>query len=198
LPDVDVLIDLHSGGRSLLYTPLAATHVIGDAERDRRAIAALKAFGAPIGLIARDIDSHGLLDYTAEAMGKLVISTELGGGAMVSPAAVEVGRRGVRALLGHLGVIEDAEVPSQTRLMETPSLACFAMVRGSGIYQPVFDLGDRVETGETLGFLHDLDFPGESPRAVTAKVSGTLVCRRAQGHTRTGDCVAILGQDLLG
>jgi predicted deacylase len=47
LPECDVLVDLHSGGRSLLYTPLAATHLLDEPERDRRALAALRAFGAP-------------------------------------------------------------------------------------------------------------------------------------------------------
>ena len=70
LPACDVLVDLHSGGRSLLYAPLAATHLLGQIERDRRALEALLSFGAPYALIARDLDTHGLLDYTAEAMGK--------------------------------------------------------------------------------------------------------------------------------
>ena len=35
LPECDVLVDLHSGGRSLLYTPLAAIHLLDDPERDR-------------------------------------------------------------------------------------------------------------------------------------------------------------------
>ena len=195
LPKVDVLIDLHSGGRSLLYTPLAATHVTGDADRDRRALDALEAFGAPIGLIARDIDSHGLLDYTAEAMGKIVISTELGGGGIVSPAAVQIGRRGVGYLLCHLGVIERTMgEPGRTRLMATPSLACFAFAPVSGLYEPVKELGERIEAGITVGLIHKLEWRHEPPAAVTAEVTGTLICRRAQGIVSSGDCVAIIAQ----
>jgi N-alpha-acetyl-L-2,4-diaminobutyrate deacetylase len=199
LPECDVLVDLHSGGRSLLYTPLAATHLLGEPERDRRALAALQAFGAPYALVARDLDSHGLLDHTAEAMGKLVVSTELGGGGIVSPRALRVGEQGVRRLLRHLGVLGDDVTPQPeraSRLIEIADLDAFVLAPASGIYEPSVELEDVVAAGDTLGFVHPLALDGEPPRSVQASRPGILLCRRAQGGVRAGDCVALVASEL--
>jgi N-alpha-acetyl-L-2,4-diaminobutyrate deacetylase len=199
LPECDVLVDLHSGGRSLLYTPLAATHLLNEPERDRRALAALRAFGAPYALVARDLDSHGLLDHTAEAMGKLVISTELGGGGIVSPAALRVGEHGVRRLLRHLGVLGDSLAPradGASRLIEIADLDAFAFARVPGIYEPRVELEETVAASDTLGLVHPLALNGELPSAVRSSRKGILICRRAQGSVRTGDCVALIASEL--
>lgn len=197
LPECDVLIDLHSGGRSLLYAPLAATHAARDADRDRRAIDAVLAFGAPYALIARDLDSYGLLDYTAESMGKLVVSTELGGGGGVSCEAVRIGERGVRALLAHLGVLDsdhEEPPPDPSRLLEVASFDAFAIAMTRGVYEPVVDLGAEVSEGQTLGFMHSFEGNDATPRAVIAAASGLLICRRAEGATQAGDCVGIVAE----
>jgi N-alpha-acetyl-L-2,4-diaminobutyrate deacetylase len=190
LPECDVLVDLHSGGRSLLYPPLAAVHLLDDPERDRRAVAALRAFGAPYALVARDLDSHGLLDHTAERMGKLVVSTELGGGGIVSPRALRVGEHGVRRLLRHLGVLGDDLAPQpagDSRLIEIADPDAFAFAPGFGIYEPCLELEETVAASDTLGLLHPLTLNGEPPRPVQASRPGILICRRAQGGVRAGD-----------
>jgi predicted deacylase len=201
LPECDVLIDLHSGGRSLLYTPLAATHLSGDAVRDRRAIDALLSFGAPYALIARDLDSHGLLDHTAEAMGKLVVSTELGGGGIVSCEAIRIGERGVRGVLSHLGVLEpdhEQPPPGPSQLLEVASFDAFAIAMTRGVYEPIVDLGVGVIAGQVLGVVHSFEGDDTPPRAVAAAASGVLICRRAEGITQTGDCVGIIAEKVPG
>ena len=199
LPECDVLVDVHSGGRSLLYTPLAATHLLDEPERDRRALEALRAFGAPYALVARDLDSHGLLDHTAEAMGKLVVSTELGGGGIVSPRALRVGEHGVRRLLRHLGVLSDDLAPQPggaSRLIEIANDDAFAFAPASGIYEPCIELEEIVAASDTLGLVHPLALNGEPPRSVRASRPGILICRRAQGSVRPGDCVALVASEL--
>jgi N-alpha-acetyl-L-2,4-diaminobutyrate deacetylase len=199
LPECDVLVDLHSGGRSLLYTPLAATHLLDEPEHDRRALAALRAFGAPYSLVAHDLDSHGLLDHTAEAMGKLVVSTELGGGGMVSPRALRIGDHGVRRLLRHLGVLTDDLAPQPgcaSRLIEIADHEAYAFAPVSGIYEPCIELEEMVATSDTLGLVHPVASNGEPPRPVQASRPGILICRRAQGCVRPGDCVALVASEL--
>lgn len=44
-PLTDAMHEFQSGGSSLLYLTFASTRLSGDAELDRKAIAALKAFG---------------------------------------------------------------------------------------------------------------------------------------------------------
>ncbi len=203
LPLVDFVVDLHSGGRSLLYLPLCATHIVPDREQRRRSIKAMVAFGAPIGLlVGTDLDSSGLLDYTAEAQGKLVISTELGGGGIVSPEAVAIGERGVGNLLRHFGVLKAGDaVPSLpdrpgTRIVETPDLDNYAMAPLAGIYEPLAARGIEIVKGSVLGLLHQLERVDLHPTPVRAARSGLLICRRAQGRAARGDCVAIVAEDV--
>lgn len=198
LPQADIVIDLHSGGRSLLYTPLAATHLRGEPAIDRQALAALRAFGAPIGLIARDVDSHGLFDYTAESLGKLVISTELGGGAIYDPQAARIGYDGVRRQLQHFGIIEDAPpLAKPSRIMTTPDFECFSMSRARGLYEPGVGLGDEVRAGDVIGHVHSLDDYSANSAIIRAKTSGIVICRRGQGLVAAGDCAAIVAHDFV-
>ncbi|MBT4934078.1 MAG: N-alpha-acetyl diaminobutyric acid deacetylase DoeB [Rhodospirillaceae bacterium] len=196
----DIVVDLHSGGQSLLYQPLAATHRTGDHDRDTRALSALRAFAAPIGLVASDIDSYGLLDYTAESKGKLVITTELGGGGGISPRAVAIGELGVRRILAHFEVLEmdigtEQEVPKETRLMETQEAESFVMAGIDGIYEPVIELGGDVSRGSLLGRIHGFDLLQTKPLPIESGVDGVLICRRAQGGVSAGDCVGLIARD---
>ncbi|MGH7153886.1 MAG: N-alpha-acetyl diaminobutyric acid deacetylase DoeB, partial [Acetobacteraceae bacterium] len=69
LPMADVVLDIHSGGRTLDFLPFAAAHVLADAAQGARCMAAVKAFGAPYSMRMREIDAVGMYDSVAEAMG---------------------------------------------------------------------------------------------------------------------------------
>ncbi len=199
LPLVDFVVDLHSGGTSLLYLPLCGTHVVPDRERTRRAIEAMVAFGAPVGLLGTDLDTSGLLDYTVEQQGKLVVSTELGGGGIVSPEAVAIGERGVRNVLRHFGVLKaGSPAPERpaTRIVETPDLESYAMAPMAGVYEPLAECGAEIAKGKVLGFLHQIDQGDFQPVPIHAARGGLLICRRAQGRTARGDCLAIVAEDV--
>lgn len=195
----DIVIDLHSGGRSLVFPPLIATHITGDAARDRRAFGALTAFGAPFRLVARDPDPHGFLDYTAEAAGCLVISTELGGGGGVTPAALKIGERGVRRALDYFGVVADQRSPDADpapgRWVEITGDEAFALAPEAGVYEPLVELGEPVRRGLTLGLIHRLERPEVPALPVEAAMDGWLICRRAPALAAIGDCLAIVAAD---
>lgn len=48
VPEADIVLDMHSGGKTLDFIPFAAVHVLPDKEQEARCVAAMKAFGAPI------------------------------------------------------------------------------------------------------------------------------------------------------
>ena len=159
-------------------------HQLADPCRSRDTLAALLAFGAPVGLIGQDLDDGGLLDYTAEKSGKLTISTELGGAGLISRDAVAIGERGVWNLLRHFGLVEAQSGHPRhspaTRLVETPDLSCFIVADESGIYESNIDCGGDVSEGEILGFLHHIDRCDRQPDPIVAPRDGLLICRRAQ------------------
>lgn len=197
MPRADVVVDLHSGGHSLNFVPSAVMHELDDAEMMERTAAAVKAFGAPISLVLRELDPIGMLDTAAEDMGKLFISTELGGAAMVTPETVSVTDRGLDNLLKHFEMLpgRPAIPDPPTRMMNTPEGA-FTMSRGNGLYEPVVDLGEEVKAGDLLGRVHFLEEPERAPVPYHASIDGVLYCRRVQGWTAPGDTLAVISADL--
>lgn len=197
----DVVVDLHSGGKTLNFVPSAVMHYLADAELMARTLAAVRAFGAPIGLVLRELDSQGMLDTAVEDMGRLFISTELGGGGTVTRHSAAVAKRGVRNLLAHFGVLDEAPAPPDadgwppTRMMHTPDADCYVIAEHAGIYEPLVDLGEPVADGQPIGQIHAYDDPHLRPRLYRAFRSGTLYCRHVPGLTQKGDCLAVIATD---
>ena len=86
LPLADYVLDIHSGGKTLQFVPFAAAHVLPDKVQQAKCVAAMKAFNAPYGMMLLELDSVGMYDSAAEEMGKIFLSTELGGGGSATAA----------------------------------------------------------------------------------------------------------------
>jgi N-alpha-acetyl-L-2,4-diaminobutyrate deacetylase len=199
LPLADAVVDLHSGGKTLQFLPAAIIHRVSNAELMSRSLAALKAFAAPVGLVLVELDSAGMLDTAVENMGKLFISTELGGGGTVTRETVAIAERGVRNLLMHFGVIGNrGSGPAQpsTRLMHTPDGASYVTANANGIFEILVDLGQDVEAGDAVGQIHFFEQPELPPVVQCAGRSGTVVCRHVPGLVQRGDCIAVIAADM--
>ena len=86
-PPADVVIDMHSGGRTAWFVPCSHMHVVENAAQRRAMLAGMQAWNSDHHFLYIDVNGSGLLPVEAEDQGKLVITTELGGGGRV-PAAV--------------------------------------------------------------------------------------------------------------
>ena len=82
-PPADVVIDMHSGGRTAWFVPCSHMHVVDDAEQRRAMLAGMQAWNSDYHFLYIDVNGTGLLPVEAEDQGKLVITTELGGGGRV-------------------------------------------------------------------------------------------------------------------
>ncbi len=193
----DAVIDIHSGGKTLDFVPSAVIHRLTDNDQMARTRAAMMAFGTPLGLILEELNAVGMLDTTVEDLGKVFVSTELGGGGTARPENVEMAKRGVRNLLGHFGLVDGAldlrETP--TRVMETPDAACFTAARTDGIYEAVASLGSMVAAGDVVGRIHYVEEPERPPQDYRAELSGMLICRHHPGLAQAGDCLAVVAVD---
>lgn len=201
LPMADVVVDLHSGGASMIFEPSVVMHHLPDAVQMRQTLAAVRDFGAPLALILRELDSGGMLDGAVENMGKIFISTELGGGAFVTPQSLRVADLGVRNMLRHFGFIEGKpQTPSElglpeTRLMEVPETGGYMMAWVSGLYEPLVEVGEPVREGQSVGRIHAMDFPDRDATAVNAARDGRLITRAGRGQVRRGDTVGVIAVD---
>jgi len=195
LPLADVVVDIHSGGKTLDFVPSAIIHNLPDPAQMDQCLGALKAFGAPVGLILTELDSEGMLDTTVERMGKTFLSTELGGGGTARVETVAIAERGVRNVLKHFGVLVGAaDVPTPARLMETPEGA-FVSAGDGGLYEPVKDLGETVAAGEAIGRIHFVETLERAPLIHTAQVDGLILCRGVPGLVEKGDCLVVVARD---
>lgn len=93
LPIADVVLDFHSGGKTLDFLPYAAAHALPDLALEERCMAAVSAFAAPWSMRMLEIDAVGMYDTTTEAMGKVFLTTELGGGGTSSARNNAIARR---------------------------------------------------------------------------------------------------------
>ncbi|WP_298920138.1 N(2)-acetyl-L-2,4-diaminobutanoate deacetylase DoeB [uncultured Roseobacter sp.] len=192
LPMADVVLDFHSGGRTLDFVPFAASHILDDKSQERRCRAARDAFNAPFSIDMREIDPLGMYDAAAEMQGKTFVTTELGGGGTATPRTISIARKGARNFLKHAGILEGQIDLAPTRSLTQPDDACFHFAEDSGLVDFKLALGDTVEAGQLLAHIWNTDHLGRPPQKIHAQRDGLLIARHHPGLIQPGDCLAVL------
>ncbi|TKT69559.1 succinylglutamate desuccinylase [Aquamicrobium sp. LC103] len=193
LPMADLVVDLHSGGRSLEYVHCALIRPSKDPGRQKAMHELVRAFGAPFSYVSDGRGGGGAttLSATAETMGVPVLTTELGGGGRLSVRGKSLADAGVRRLLQIVGIRDDGTVPEApaTRMMEVPGREYFVYADFNGLFEPLANLGDEVSAGQLAGLIHSFEHPMKEPHPIRFQVSGMVACRRFPALTARGDCL---------
>ncbi len=192
LPLADHVLDFHSGGRTLEFLPFAAAHVLDDKVQEERCFAAVKAFGAPYSMRMLEIDAAGMYDTQAESLGRVFVTTELGGGGTSTPLTVGIARWGLANFLRHCGILAGTAEPAETVWLDMPSSDCFLFSEDDGVIEPLVELGDGVKRGQTLARIFSVGRTGVAPIELSARMDGLLVARHFPGLVKCGDCAAVL------
>jgi hypothetical protein len=200
IPMADLVVDLHSGGRSLDYVASALVRPGRDAEEDARLVRLLRVFGAPISFISDGTGGGGMttLAAAAEATGALVLTTELGGGATLSLSGLSLAASGLRRLLKDLRIMSDIDVEaaSPTRMMTVSGHDAFVYAHEKGVFEPAAEVGEEVAKDQIAGRIHFPDRPTREPETLLFGSSGLVACRRVPSLTRRGDCLFKVMRDL--
>lgn len=198
-PVCDGFHDLHSGGSSLQYLPFASMRHSGDADLDRRSLAALKAFAPPIAIVWA-FSGAGTYAASAANLRKVPnLGGEFGSGGTVDRAGLALIEAGVRRFLVHFGILPEAAAQppaTATRLMEIKGRHYYVYAPDHGVFEPAVDLGEDVSAGQLAGHVHFIDNPGRQPVACHFKTDGMVICRRSFGRVERGDCVFHLATDV--
>ena len=201
-PAADVVIDIHSGGRSMEFVPCSHMHLVADKEQRRKMLAAMLAWNSDFSFLYADIAGTGLLPVEAENQGKLVITTEMGGGEGIPARVHRITQSGLRNVLVHCGVLAGIE-ETRAGLGLPPAILTQALHRDdyllapeSGIFEVAVDLGGKVKRGDTVGWIHHLERPDRAAEAIHARSDGYLITMRAPCLTSQGDCVAVIAQEV--
>ena len=192
LPLADFVVDFHSGGKTLDFLPFCCAHVLNDKEQQSRCIDAMKAFNAPHSVMLLEIDAVNMYDTAAENMGKVFISTELGGGGSTTAYTVEIAKKGIRNLLRHTGICKgDLEV-SKTINLDMPDQRCYIFSETSGLVEHCVDLGDTVKEGQLVAKVHNIERTGVDPVEYFAGISGIYTGRHFPGLVVNGDFLGVV------
>jgi predicted deacylase len=195
-PLADIVMDIHSGGRSMVFYPCATLHRVPDDAQYARMLAAARVWGARYALISIEIAGEGLLPVQAEEMGKLVVTTEMGGGGECHPRVLAVAERGIRNVMIQQGMLDGEIVapPYHVTTVAATDPRDFLASPADGIYESFLDVGQAVEAGQAVGQVHFPERCDRPPEPVIAHTSGILMSRRAIGVTNQGDNVAAIAR----
>jgi N-alpha-acetyl-L-2,4-diaminobutyrate deacetylase len=192
LPLADVVVDIHAGGKTLDFVPFAAAHVLPDKTQQARCVGAMEAFNAPYSMMLLEIDAAGMYDTAAEEMGKVFVSTELGGGGTATARSSIIAKKGLRNVLIHAGILNGAPVVEPSIRLDMPSAECFTFSEHDGLVEPSVDLGQAVRKGDLLARVWTIDRTGLPAADYRAGMDGILVARHFPGRITLGDCLAVL------
>jgi N-alpha-acetyl-L-2,4-diaminobutyrate deacetylase len=194
LPMADWVLDFHSGGKTLDFVPFCAAHKLEDKEQEKRCADAMQAFNAPYSIMLLEIDSTGMYDSAAEEMGKVFITTELGGKGTATAETVGIAKRGVRNFLIHAGILQGMLDLRPTLDLDMPDGRCYITCESNGLLEMKVDLGEDVSKGQLLAEVHDVRRTGSETEAYFSQLDGILTARHAPGLIGFGDSLAVVAE----
>jgi N-alpha-acetyl-L-2,4-diaminobutyrate deacetylase len=197
-PPADVVVDMHSGGRSGLCPPWSEMHWVDDPVQRRAMVDAMLAWGTDHHFVYIDIAGTGLLVGEAERQGKVVVSTELGGGGHVTAATHRIAQGGLANVLRHVGVLRGEVTTRATPgvIGRATEVENYLLAPESGLWETFVDLGEHVTAGQPVGQIHFLERPDREPAVVHARNDGIVFVVRAIATTDQGDNVAVIAREV--
>jgi predicted deacylase len=193
LPLCDAGIDIHTGGNMGTFVPLVFLCRCDDRAVFQKSAELAFAFAAPWTYLVTGIEDEGGFDPCSQTQGVAFISTELGGGWRLGHETLSIGRRGVRNMLAHLGVVKaagDAGVPLVTPRYLTNSGSNSNLVsHAAGFLETYFEPGMCVNAGDVVATVHPIENGFDPPIILTAPRGGVIVSQRTTAHLRHGDIV---------
>ena len=204
LDGVDLLMDLHSGGSSLLYLPSSQVKLQSDGTLDPRERELVEAFGAPWNHVdlPRQVETDNRNFGAARRNGALLMTAEFGGAGTVSPEALRICEQGLPRALHAFGLLttlpDGIGEPDTPRYQEIKAGEHYVYASEDGLYEPLVELGDEVKAGDPAAAIHFPETPWREPVVEHFKGEGMAVCKRMPGRSMRGDCLLHLASDWSG
>ncbi|RNC92212.1 MAG: succinylglutamate desuccinylase/aspartoacylase family protein [Allomuricauda sp.] len=182
MPQVDLAIDLHTGGGQRSNFP--QVRYTADDENSK-ALAA--AFGAPIYFASRLI--AGSFRKTMSKLNKPTIVYEAGESMRFDDQAIERGIAGIQNVLSKLGML-----PKAKKMPKSNHLESTKWVRSSraGMFIPEIHNGSKITKGQVLGMITDVY--SKKTRQVKAPFDGVVFCINHQAVVNQGDALFHVGR----
>jgi len=194
LPISDAVVDIHDGGKTLEFLPMAASHVLADKEAEARNWQAALAFGAPYATKLVELDMLGMFDALVEETGKPYLTTEIGGGGTTRPSTTSVTFDGIRNVLQHWNALSGDPTPHDSTMLDVPQDGAYLISTDEGLLDWLIELGDPISPGQPVARIYNTVRLGAPPIDVLATIDGVLAMRHFPGLVKMGDAIAMQAQ----
>ncbi len=197
LPMADAVVDIHDGGRTLEFIPMASSVATPEQpDVDAAAQAAAEAFAAPFVTKLVELDSLGMWDTLVSGSGRPFVTTEIGGTGTTRPELVDIVDAGARNLLVHWGVLDpdsaEAATPDRTsQPITVPEVGGYVISNTDGLIEWLVPLGGDISAGQPIARIHEPRRLGIAPVDYHATVDGVLAMRHHPGLIKMGDAIAM-------
>ena len=201
-PMSDAVIDIHTGGNSAYFIPCSHMHVVDDPAQRQAMLAGMLAWNSDHHFLYIDIAGSGLLPVEAEDQGKIVITTELGGGTVIPGSVHRLAQDGLANVLRHLGVLQGEVRTGRRSVCRRRSSSTAGNQRNyiaapeTGLFESFVDAGEAVAADQPVGAIHFMERPDRPAEVLTAPLAGVVAALRAITMTEQGDNVIVLGQPI--
>lgn len=182
LPHCDAVVDLHTGSRHRVNLPQIRVSSDDDASLELA-----NAFGSPVTMQASV--REGSFRHVCNQAGVPVILYESGEALRLDTASIRFGKRGVQAVMRHMGMLPKRPAAAKKRAKHAvlSEKGHWERAQVGGLFTPLTALGRAVKEGDVLGFIAD-PF-GDFEEEVVATQSGILIGRTNEGQADEGDAL---------
>jgi predicted deacylase len=197
-PAADVVIDMHSGGNAMWFIPCSHMHVVDDPAQRKAMLEGMRAWNSDFHYLYVDVNGSGLLPVEAEQQGKIVITTELGGGGRVPAPIHQLAWSGLTNVLRHVGVLEGEVVKRETpaTILDGRDPTNYVIADEAGLWEGLLEPGAEVKAGDPVGRLWFPNRLDREPTILRAPLDGVVAVVRAIPVTEAGDSVFVTGQPI--
>jgi N-alpha-acetyl-L-2,4-diaminobutyrate deacetylase len=207
-PLSDVVIDMHSGGGRSWIHPCSHMCVAADPAQRRAMLEGMEAWNSDFHFLYTSGGNY--LPNEAERQGKVVITTELGGGGRIALDTHRLAWDGLQNVLRHLGVLE-GEVVTRASLGLPPAIIVdcrfddgnvAGLTSGlmdnvkapvGGLLECLVEVGSTVAEGEPIARIWSPDDPTRGAVEIVSPVAGYLLGRRGRPVVEEGNGLAMIG-----
>ena len=201
-PLVRIVADLHSGGLEGGFALCMSIHAVANSSQYNEMVSAAKLFDTPFVFVYSSQMASGLLTDEAEKDGKITLGAEFGFGESVNRQGVRHAYEGVKNLLrsyGHLAESVQRIDPSRAqdpRLVSAIDLEAYVPAPRDGIWEPAVGLGESVEAGSTVGYLHDFAEHASAPFEIKAGRTGVVIMLHSPATCVRGVTLYVIARDV--
>jgi predicted deacylase len=201
-PQVQVVLDIHSGGNEAIFPLCASFHPIPDPEQRAEIAKVAQLFDTPFIMLYSSQMASGLLTDEAEAMGKITIGGEFGFAESTHRKGTLHAYEGIKNVLRHYGLLPgevvkiDPTRPAAPRFVQAVNLEDYVPCPRNGVWEPAVELGADVREGDLLGRLHDFSDHSSDPLEIRAHRPGVITMLHFAAQCKKGLTLYVIAQEI--